>query len=380
MTDERLRRWRLVLGGDGDATGVALDAADARRDDALAALYGRRGGLGGSAPRVARWLGDVRELFPTGVVRVLQSDAMERLGLRQLLLEPELLETVQPDVELVATLLALRHAVPERSRETARAVVRTVVADLESRLAEPTRQAVRGALRTARRTRRPRPSDIDWPATVRANLRHWLPELRTVVPERLVGVARGGVAIDRELVIALDQSGSMASSVVYASVFGAALASLPALRVSLVAFDTEVVELTAQLDDPVDLLFGVQLGGGTDIARALAHCATLVTRPRDTVLVLISDLFEGGDADALVARAARLVADGVCLVALLALDDRGAPAFDHQLAARLAAVGVPSFACTPDRFPELLAVAIRTGDVRAFLAEHDLPLGGGPPV
>ncbi|MDX6739410.1 VWA domain-containing protein [Actinocorallia sp. A-T 12471] len=362
--EERLRRWRLVLGPEAaDGVGVTPEGRDRRIDESLEALYGggegRRGGLGASAPNVARWLGDIREYFPAPVVQVMQRDAIERLDLTRLLLEPELLDAVEPDVRLVGTLLSLAKVLPEKARESARAVVRKVVADLEARLADRTRAAVRGALDRAARASRPRPSDIDWDRTIRANLRHYLPERRTVVPERLVGHGRKSRAVEREVILCLDQSGSMASSVVYAGLFGAVLASLPTLKTSVVAFDTAVVDLTERLHDPVDVLFGTRLGGGTDINRALAYCQGLVSRPERTVLVLVSDLFEGGDRGQMLARAAALVRSGVQVIALLALSDDGAPAHDHATAEALAALEIPAFACTPDAFPELLAAALQ---------------------
>jgi Mg-chelatase subunit ChlD len=382
MSSERLRRWRLVLGGgEADGIGEALAGDDTGRDSVLDALYGdgssgraggRGSGLGRSSPRVARWLGDIRSYFPASVVSVLQKDAMERLGLAQLLLEPELLGAVQPDIHLVGTLLGLQRAIPEHSRETARAVVRSVTDQLEARLAAPTRQAVTGALHRAARTRRPKAGDIDWGRTVAANLRHYQPELGTVIPERLVGYGRRSPQVLREVILCLDQSGSMAASVVYASVFGAVLASVRSLSTRLVVFDTAVVDLTDDLDDPVDVLFGVQLGGGTDIAGALSYCAARVTRPRDTVLVLVSDLFEGGDPEEMLRVAASLVASGVTVVALLALSDDGAPAYDHDHAAAFADLGIPAFACTPDLFPDLMAAAIERRDLQSWTAAQGL--------
>ncbi|MFD8697450.1 VWA domain-containing protein [Kitasatospora purpeofusca] len=371
--DERLRRWRLVLGGEADGTGRALHGRDAAMDGALAALYrgapeegragqprsGRRSaGLGGSAPQVARWLGDIREYFPATVVQLMQQDAITRLGLEQLLLEPEMLEAVEPDVHLVATLLSLKHALPETTRETARAVVGTVVAELERRLADRTRATVGGALDRSARVGRPRHRDIDWDRTVRANLRNYLPEHGTVVPERLVGFARARNAVKKDVVLCIDQSGSMAASVVHAAVFGAVLASMKSLDTRLVVFDTSVVDLTEQLADPVDVLFATQLGGGTDINRALAYCQSRITRPAETVVVLISDLYEGGIRDGMLKRVAAMKAAGVQFIALLALSDGGAPAYDHAHAAALAALGAPAFACTPDAFPEIMAAAI----------------------
>jgi uncharacterized protein with von Willebrand factor type A (vWA) domain len=401
MTDERMRRWRLVLGaaaaqpepaaapGSGDqprvstapgagtdqGPGDGLSGDDARMDAALGALYDaapaesgtRRGGLGASAPGVARWLGEIRELFPVSVVQVMQRDAIDRLGLTRMLLEPELLDAVRPDVHLAATLLSLSKVMPEPAREPARRLVRQVVRDIEARLAQRTRSAVTGAINRAARGGRPRrTADIDWNRTIRANLRHYLPERRVIIPERLVGYARKQQAVARDIIICLDQSGSMATSAVYAGVFGSVLASLRSLRTSVVAFSTEVTDLTEHLADPVEVLFGIQLGGGTDINRALAYCSDLVTRPADTVLILISDLFEGGDNSQMLRRLSGLVASGVQVIALLALSDDGAPAHDADNAAALAELGVPAFACTPGAFPDLLAAAIERRDLRPF--------------
>jgi Mg-chelatase subunit ChlD len=374
---DRLTRWRLVLGGDaadGIGEAASLGADDLRRDEALRQLYDgeRRGGLGASAPRVARWLGDIRGYFPSSVVQVMQADAMDRLGLTQLLLEPELLEAVQPDINLVTTLVGLGRVIPERSKATARAVVRAVTDQLEERLRAETVQAVTGALNRAARTRRPRQSDIDWNRTIAANLKHYQPDHRTVIPERLVGHARRAQRVERHIILCIDQSGSMAESVVYSSVFGAVLASLRSVSTRLVVFDTQVVDLTEELDDPVDVLFGVQLGGGTDINQALAYCESLITAPNETILVLISDLYEGGIAEEMLRRAASITGGGATMIALLALSDSGRPSYDADHAAALAAIGVPTFACTPDQFPDLMATAIERRDIAAWAAGNDI--------
>ncbi len=390
---ERQRRWRMVLGAtdDGDddqhdhqrgATGVRLGGHDARIDAALAAVYdnhgprrggaGRAGGLGKSSPAVARWLGDIRRYFPSTVVQVLQRDAIERLELRQLLLEPEMIVALEPDLHLATLLVELNRLLPDTTRASARVVVAQVVDEIRRRFEARTAAAVQGALARSVRTRRPRPADIDWPRTIHANLRHYRPELGTVVPERLVGYGRRQRSLARDVIVAIDQSGSMADSVVFASVFGAVLASLPALRTSVVAFDTVVADLTPLLHDPVEVLFGVQLGGGTDIAAAMAYCQRLVTRPADTVLVLVSDLFEGGDQRLLLERVKALHLSGVTIVVLLALSDEGAPAYDRAMAAALAALGVPAFACTPDAFPDMLAAALEGRDVGRWANDHGL--------
>ena len=394
QTGERLRRWRLLLGGatrsgeSADGTGLGLNAHDARLDAALAALYDgapygkaegkrkRAGSLGGSAPSVAAWLAEVRELFPQETVRVLQGDAVDRLGLRSLLLEPELMEQIEPDIQMAATLMSLKDVMPDSAKETARQIVRKVVDDLMKRLAEPLRSAVTGSLNRSQRNTRPRAAEIDWGRTILTNLRHYQPESRTVVPERLVGYGRARRSL-KDIVLCIDQSGSMASSVVYAGVFGAVLASLPAVSTRVVVFDTEVVDLSEMLSDPVDVLFGVQLGGGTDINLALGYCQQLIRRPEDTILVLISDLYEGGDEKSMLGRARQLAESGVRMIALLALDDDGTPGYDHSVAAAYAGLGIPAFACTPEHFLDLMATAIGGGDLGAWAAGKGIALARG---
>ncbi|MFT7503382.1 MAG: hypothetical protein ACI91Q_002193, partial [Gammaproteobacteria bacterium] len=362
--------------GDGDAGGgQALVGDDRRIDAALGALYdrddgngagvsGRRGGgkrsggLGRSKPGVVRWLGDIRAYFPTPLVQIMQRDAVERLDLKQLLLEPELLQSVEPDIHMVTLLVELNKMLPDETRATARQIIAQVLADIEARLVDQTRQAVRGALARSARTSRPRPGDIDWNHTIAANLKHWLPEHRTIIPERLVGHGRRQRSLAKDVVIAVDQSGSMADSVVYASLFGGVLAQLPALRTQFVAFGTSVTDLTPFLHDPVEVLFGVQLGGGTDIANALGYCQQLVERPRDSVLFLISDLYEGGNIELMYQRVAELVTSGVRVIALLALSDEGVPAHDYTNAAALTALGATVMATTPGEFPQVLADAL----------------------
>src|SRR5262250_1251424 len=284
---ERWRRWQLTLGVEDDQN--ELSDRDRRLNAALSALYDsgtekRRGGLGASSPRVAKWLGDIREFFPTPVVQIVQKDAFERLNLKALMLEPEFLSTLEADVHLVADLIALRAAIPGKTLETARQVVRKVVDDLMRRLEHNTRESLRGALNRSQRTRRPRNADIDWPRTIAATLRHYQPQHRTVVPETLVGHTRhtkSRAQLDH-VILCVDQSGSMATSVVYSSILAAVMASIPGLSTKLICFDTSIVDLTDQLSDPVEVLFGVQLGGGTDINSGARLLRKARTRRRHT--------------------------------------------------------------------------------------------------
>lgn len=372
MEEKYLKRWRLILGGDeADGTGITLTKEEQRIDNSLKAVYesDRSGGLGSSSPKVSRWLGDIREFFPQSVVQVIQRDAIKRLHLDSLLTEKEMLETVVPDVHLVATLMSLSRTIPEKNKETARQVVRKVVDELMQKLSAPTQQAVTGALNRSSRQRNPRYNEIDWKTTITKNLKNYQPEYKTIIPEIRIGYGRKRKSL-KDIILCLDQSGSMGTSVVYSGIFGAVLASLPAVNTRMVVFDTAVVDLTEDLQDPVDLLFGVQLGGGTDIARALTYCQEIISRPLDTVLVLVTDLYEGGVVREMYKRFVELVNSGVQLIVLPALNDDGAPAYDKTHAAFLAELGVPTFACTPDKFPDLMAAALSKQDIGMWVSQN----------
>lgn len=372
MEEEYLKRWRLILGGnEADGTGITLTQEEQRIDQSLEAVYDsdRRGGLGSSAPKVSRWLGDIREFFPQTVVQVIQRDAIKRLNITSLLTEKEMLETVVPDVHLVATLMSLSRVIPEKNKDMARQVVRKVVDELLRKLSAPTQQAVTGALNRSARRRNPRYNEIDWKTTITKNLKNYQPEYKTIIPEVRIGYGRKRKAM-KDIILCLDQSGSMGTSVIYSGIFGSVLASIPAVSTRMVVFDTTVVDLTDDLQDPVDLLFGVQLGGGTDIARALTYCQGVITRSQDTVLVLVTDLYEGGDALEMRKKFVSLVNSGVQLIVLPALNDDGAPSYDKSHAEFLANIGVPTFACTPDKFPDLMAAALSKQDIGMWISQN----------
>jgi Mg-chelatase subunit ChlD len=373
---DNLKRWRLVLGGDeADGTGVKLSGIDANIDKTLTALYDseRSAGLGGSSPNVSRWLGDIRTYFPTSVVKVMQQDAFKRLNLTSMLLEPEMLASVEPDVNLVATLMTLGKVIPDKTKDTAREVIRKVVDELMKKLAQPMQQAVTGSLNKAAKIRRPKHNEIDWNSTIQKNLKHYQKEYKTVIPETRIGFGRKRTAL-KDIILCLDQSGSMGQSVVYSGILGAVMASLPSIKTKMVVFDTSVADLTEELKDPVDLLFGVQLGGGTDIHLALSYCEQIITRPSESIMVLITDLYEGGNEMEMRKKFVSIVESGVQLVVLLALNDNGTPGYDHSNAAFLASLGVPVFACTPDLFPDLMANAIQKQDLAQWAARYDIPV------
>lgn len=384
---QELTRWRLILGPSaeqqleemsGSASGGLLNDELRLMDEALAAIYddtaggteaeagsGRRSaGLGPSAPRLSKWLGDIRRFFPTDVVSVIQADAIERKGLTQLLFEPETLAQVKPDIRMVATLLSLKGKIPEKTKDTARQLVRAVVEEIKKRLESDIRRAVTGALNRRRHSPLPSLAGTDWKTTIRRNLKHYNQEHGILIPERFYFFDRARRSKEWTVILDIDQSGSMADSVIYASVIGSIFASLPALNTRVVVFDTEVVDLSEQCaDDPVDMLFGVQLGGGTDINKSVAYCEQFITEPRKTLFILISDLYEGGNQAQLLRRMEALTESGVKVISLLALSDTGVPSYDEAVAKRLAKMGIPCFGCTPDLLPELVEGALRGNDL-----------------
>jgi len=378
----RLRRWRLILGsgseGDLPRGGLpALSEEEALMDAALDLIYGggaeegasrggngRGAGRGPSAPRISSWIGDVRRLFPGDLVSVIQADAIERKGFKSLLLEPESLASVKPDIGIVATLLALKELIPEKSKEPARALVRELVREIQRRLESDLRRAVVGSLDRKRHSPLPDVRAIDWKRTISRNLKGWDSGRRLLVPERFHFYERARKGTSWSIILDMDQSGSMAESVIYGSVMGSILASLPAIETKVVAFDTEVVDLSALCaDDPVDLLFGIQLAGGTDIEKSVRYCEGLVSNPAKTIFILLTDLYEGGNQAGLVRRMEALRESGVKAFCLLALDDSGAPSYDRELAKKLVSVGVPCFACAPRLLPELLEGVLKGYDL-----------------
>ena len=377
-------RWRLVLGSDSGSalSDVALDERSSIMDAALAAIYDKTGGnnktsskkkgsgLGNSAPNLAKWLTDIRSFFPQDIVSVIQSDAIERKGLTKLLLEPETLKQVKPDITMVGTLMALKGQIPEKSKDTARMLIKEVVDEIMKRMEQGLRRAVTGALNKRAHSPISNFSATDWKRTIKRNLKNYDTETKQLIPEKFYFFERNKRQKAWTVILDIDQSGSMADSIIYSSVMGSIFASMPTLDTHVIAFDTEVVDLTELCrNDPVDMLFGVQLGGGTDINKSVAYCRELITEPRKTMFILISDLYEGGVEAGLLRRLEEMHSEGVKVITLLALSDRGKPSYDEALAKKISKLSIPCFGCTPDKLPELIEAALKGFDLKQFEAE-----------
>lgn len=379
----RIVRWRLILGQEAQEklTGISgrpeiLNETESAMDRALSAIYdntdsenrdtGRRAGLGPSYPNLAKWLTDIRSYFPEDTVSVIQTDAIERKGLTQLLFEPETLAHVKPDISMIGTLLILKNHIPDKAKDQARVLVRSLADDIIKLLESDIRRAVTGALNRRKHSPIPSLPNTDWKKTINKNLRHFDFEKKRIIPERFYFYENKRVTRDWNIILDIDQSGSMADSVIYASIMGSILASLGALETHIVAFDTEVVDLTEFSSDPVDILFGVQLGGGTDINKSVKYCSGFIHEPKKSMFILISDLYEGGVEAGLLRQLGDMKESGVKVIVLLALSDRGTPSYDEALAGKINRLGIPCFGCTPNKLPELLGGALKGDDLNAL--------------
>jgi len=380
--EERIARWRLILGSESQQSfdqmgGISLSEEQFLMDQALSAIYGGPGesfggaGKGPSSPHISKWLGDLRSLFDSEIVAVVQNDAIERKGLKQLLLEPELLESLEPDLNLASTLLMLKDQIPKKSKESARRFIRKIVEEINRMLENDVRRAVTAALNKRAHSPLPSASAIDFPMTIRRNLKNFNPCLGTIVPEKVWFFDRSSRVNRWNVILDIDQSGSMGQSILYSSVMACILASMTAVRTHVVAFDTQIMDLTHLCLDPVDLLFGFQMGGGTDIAKSIAYCQTLVESPGKTLFFLVSDLMEGGNRAALLRRIEEMKESGVTVIVLLAIADGGKPCYDEQTAQRIANMGIPCFACTPEKLPQLLERALKGQDLTALMTDKN---------
>lgn len=402
MSIEKLQRWRLILGKSAEESlappacrmghaGKLLTGDLAAMDDALDVVYdddgidltredweqepGSKHGAakGRTFPKVARWLGEVRRLFPTDIVSLVQKDAIERRGLKQLLFEPEMLAQVEPSVDLASMILSLKSLVPEKAKAAARELVRKVVEELRKRLESRMHQAVRGALNRNQHSPFRSLANLDWRRLIRQNLKHYNPQLQAIIPEHFSFFSRQQRRNEWNVIIAMDQSGSMASSLIYGGVMGAILATMPAVETHVVAFNHEdIVDLTAEMHDPVDLLFGIQLGGAEDYWKATTYCERFMHTPAKTLYILLADLYDTSpNQKKFEKRMEELIGGGLKAVTLLAISDQGKPSYNHDLAKKLTNMGMPCFGCSPDRLPDLLAAVLKGQDLQAFANEAE---------
>lgn len=373
MTDPSSTRWRLVLGRFAEpALPCPGEGCDARMDRVLQFLYDREYGdrgvrdegdrTGGDEPStltVPEWLREVQDLFPRETTEVLERHALERYGLKEMVLDPDVLRRLEPSYELLQTVLAFRGQMRGPVLDAARDLVRRVVEEMRRRLSAQVRRAMAGRARSQRARPLKTGGPLDFRRTIRENMRYWDPEKNRIVLRSAWFRQRVTRHLPWHMVIAVDCSGSMIGSVIHSAVMASIFAGLPAVEVSLLAFDTAVIDLSEHLEDPVEILMSVQLGGGTDIAGALGTCETKVRLPHRTAVVLVTDFCEGGDPSRLVAAVKRLRGAGVRVLGLTALDEVAQPAYDRDTARRCAEAGAEIAALTPAGLADWVAGVLR---------------------
>ena len=381
-TNDRLRRWRLILGSEaqkrmeGMGDGPDLSQEDLMMDTALDAIYNRDmkfgfgggAGKGASSPQISRWLGDVRTLFDKDIVKIIQSDAMERCGLKQLIFEPELLENIEPDMHMASMILTLKDQIPKQSKENAREFIRKIVEQINALLETDLKRAVTASINRKLHSPIPSASALDFQTTIRKGIKDYNTKLKKIIPQKYYFFERSATTAANKytVILDIDQSGSMGESVIYSSIMSCILASMSAIKTKVVAFDTNIVDLSEKCEDPIDLLFGFTLGGGTDIEKSIKYCTKYIENPKKTIFFLISDLEEGGNRAGLLRRLTQMKEDGVIVICLLAISDSGKPYYDANMAQRIANNGIPCFAAAPQMLPRLLEKAMKNEDMSEF--------------
>ena len=381
-TNERLRRWRLILGSEaqkrmeGMGDGPDLSQEDLMMDTALDAIYNRDmkfgfgggAGKGASSPQISRSLGDVRTLFDKDIVKIIQSDAMERCGLKQLIFEPELLENIEPDMHMASMILTLKDQIPKQSKENAREFIRKIVEQINALLETDLKRAVTASINRKLHSPIPSASALDFQTTIRKGIKDYNTKLKKIIPQKYYFFERSATTAANKytVILDIDQSGSMGESVIYSSIMSCILASMSAIKTKVVAFDTNIVDLSEKCEDPIDLLFGFTLGGGTDIEKSIKYCTKYIENPKKTIFFLISDLEEGGNRAGLLRRLTQMKEDGVIVICLLAISDDGKPFYDANMAGKIAAQGIPCFAAAPQMLPRLLEKAMKNEDMSEF--------------
>ncbi len=362
--NQLVSRWRLVLGREAEEHGLQCTHTDMQRieslvgflvDDEAAATGGRRGGAGPSVLSVPEWIDGVNELFPAQAREVMQRELVRRRGIDELLDKPELLEKIEPNVELVKTLLTHRGLLNENTRVLARRIIDQVVQQLKEKMQLHVEQSISGAIRRDRHSPRPVFRNLDLNTTIRRNLVNYNPETGKLLVEKVFFYAAERNKRPWHIIVLVDQSGSMLESAIFSTVMASIFHELPSLRTSLVLFDTQIVDLSDQVGQPVDVLMQVQLGGGTDITLGLQYAAQLVREPARTIVVLISDFYEGRDERDLLKQADMMTQSGIRMIGLGALGYDARPGYCRSTAKKLRKVGVDILSCTPEKLAECMA-------------------------
>lgn len=361
-----LNKWRLIL-GKFSTQQLSLSSEYRELDSVLEFLYGREykkeqgireenmGGRENSSLTVPSWISKVRKIFPEKTVEILQKQAIDKYELKELLTDEKILKQMQPDMELLKNILSFKDHMSPRVLATAREIVSEVVREIEKKLENEIREAFYGKKNPYKSTSMKSMRNFDFKKTIRRNLKNYHLEQRVLIPERFYFCSRVKKQNEYHIIITVDESGSMLSSVIYSAVMAGIFSGLPVLKADLIIFDTNVVDLTDYVSDPVEALMNVQLGGGTDISKALDYAASKITQPSKTIVVLVSDLYDGYDYRQMYRRVYDIVESGAKMFVLPALDFEAQGSYDKNAAQKMANLGADVAAITPKELAQWIA-------------------------
>lgn len=375
MEDEQeiLNRWRLVLGKYASQQ-ISYSTDDVQlmeMEQVLDYLYSREygeeqeirkersGGSGGSQLTVPSWLSKMKKLFPKQTVEIMERHALEKYKMTELLTDPEVLRRLEPNKELLKTILQLKHMMKGEVLVLAREIVKKVAEELTRKLESDLQKSLFGRINRSVGSPVKTMRNLDMKKTIRMNLKNYDTEKQQLVLKQVYFYSRMKKYNQWRVIICVDESGSMLDSVIHSAVMAGIFAKLPMLDTKLVIFDTNVVDLSGYVNDPVETLMSIQLGGGTNIAGALSYCESLIENPHKTMVVLISDLYEGGGYQNLYRVSKGIIESGAKLIALTALDMEANPSYDRNAAATLAGMGASVGAMTPEELAEFVLKAVR---------------------
>ncbi|OTQ74825.1 MULTISPECIES: VWA domain-containing protein [unclassified Gilliamella] len=369
-TDQQVKRWRLILGQYADDNlNNKLDSYEQQIDQALDYLYqheylarglltegkNRSGGKDGSVYNTVNWLRQSRKLFPKSTFERMQNQALERYNLQGILNDPNAVKELQPNFNSVRLLMRLRGKLSNSVQDEVKALIKKVVDEILQKIQTSFINTMTGKKNRFRRSLLKNSQNFDWRTTIKANLKHFDHDQQRIVIEKAIFNSRAKRQLPWDIILCVDQSGSMDSSIIYSAVCASIITQLPAVKLHLFVFDTQVVDLSHLVSDPVEILMTVQLGGGTNIGYALNYAEQRIINPTRTIMVVVSDFYEGVNLTNLYNTVARLNANRVKMLGLAALDYSATPVYDLQTSQELANRGMQIAALTPEHFANWLA-------------------------
>jgi len=360
ISDDLQRKWRLILGPEAEENSDLLkNETDQKQDQALTLLFenASKNQLKRSRPRLNDWLRDIRDLFTPDQVLFLQKEAIESLDLKSLLFEKETIQNLTPDIELIKTILLLKDQIPEENLVDVKNLVKSYAEEIEEKIEWGIKNSFQLHHEKGDLTYHPRRHEIDWKKTIKKNLRHFQPDLNTILINQKMGYEKRRHGFP-EIFLVVDSSASMSESMIYSAIIASVLAHIRTINTRLILFDSDFVDLTEQLNDVVELLFNIQLGGGTNIVQPLMYMQNQIRNSDESYLFLISDLFDNFDDQRVYDILYKMAEQNIETHCILSMDQQGKSHYNKPLAQQLTNSGIPCYSSSPDQFGDTLQKAL----------------------